>query len=83
MKKSFKFIIAGLVMCTVTSCGYILRAIVTPNSCKKCEILDGGSIILTKDECGGGVHNMETKMKAKAYDMGPSYVVECESYKSE
>jgi len=65
------------------SCGYILREIVASNTCKKCEILDCGSVIETEDECGGGVHNMEMRMKARAYDLGPHYSVECETYKSE
>ena len=78
-----RVIVMGLILLMTQSCGYIVRAIIAPNSCKKCDILVGGSIIETRDECGGGVYNMETKMKARAYDLGPDYYVECETYKSE
>lgn len=45
--------------------------------------MDGGTVILSEEDCGGGVFNMEQRMKAEAHDMGPSFYVECESYKAE
>lgn len=78
-----KVICVVFLLMMTQSCGYIVREIVAPNSCKKCDILLEGSVIETSDECGGGVYNMETKMKARAYDLGPDYYVNCQSYMSE
>ncbi|MGB1032992.1 MAG: hypothetical protein ACPGWM_10260 [Flavobacteriales bacterium] len=79
----FTLILLTLGLVSLQSCGYLIRAVVAPNNCKKCEIYQGGSVVFTEDDCGGGVANMETRVKARAYDMGPDHTVECESYKQE
>ena len=73
----------SLLVFSLSSCGYVFLSLVAPNSCKKCEIMDGGTVVLSEEDCGGGVFNMEQRMKAEAHDMGPSFYVECESYKAE
>ena len=75
--------LAGALFFMIQSCGYIVTEVVAPNTCKKCDILAGSSVVETRDECGGGVYNMEMKMKARAYDLGPNYYLECETYKLE
>lgn len=66
------------------SCGYMVRQMATPNSCKKCEITnDFGTVVWTEDDCGGGVYNMEQRAKAEAYDKGCGFKVSCSTYKKE
>lgn len=84
MKNSvLKISLLAFIAFSLSSCGYLLLSAVAPNSCKKCEILDGGSIISSEEACGGALFNMEQRMKAEAHDMGQGYYVECESYKAE
>lgn len=67
---------------SVTSCGYLFREVVTPNSCKKCEIFDQfNNVVWSTDECGGEVYNMELRAKAEAYDYGCDHTLRCNSYK--
>lgn len=68
----------------LASCGYMARQVVAPNTCKKCEITNAsGAVVWAKDECGGGVHNMELRAKAEAYDLGCGHKVSCTSYEKE
>ena len=67
---------------SVTSCGYLFREVVTPNSWKKCEIFDQfNNVVWSTDECGGEVYNMELRAKAEAYDYGCDHTLRCNSYK--
>lgn len=68
----------------LVSCGYMARQVLTPNTCKKCDIIDQfGEVVWSEDDCGGGVYNMEQRAKATAYDYGCGNTVNCYSYKSE
>ena len=83
MKKITGILSFLILLFLMSSCGYIARAIVTPDVCKKCEILNEGVSVWSEDACGGGVHNMEQRAKAKAYELGPGHEVVCIRYKSE
>ncbi len=72
------------IIVSLNSCAYMTRSVVAPNSCKKCEVIDNmGTIVWSEDECGGGVHNMELRCKAEAYDYGCDHKCSCESYRKE
>jgi len=56
--------------------------VVAPSHCKKCQIISEiGNMVDEEDGCGGDVYNMEQRIKAKAFDYGCGYTVDCETYK--
>jgi len=78
------FLMFVCMILSTTSCGYLLREIVTPNNCKKCQIYNqSNDVVWERDECGGDVYNMELKAKAEAYDFGCDYTLKCNSYKKD
>ena len=82
-KTNKTLLILGLVT-ILSSCGYMARELATPNTCKRCEIVDNwGTVVWSEDECGGSVYNMEQRAKAEAYDRGCDYRVNCDTYKKE
>lgn len=84
MLNSITKLVLSVIIITFTSCGYIAREMITPKSCKKCEILDqNNNLVWSENNCGGGVYNMEQRAKAKAYDLGCGHRVSCENYKEE
>lgn len=81
MLNSITRLVLSVIIITFTSCGYIARQIITPKSCKKCEILDQyNNLVWSENNCGGGVYNMEQRAKAIAYDLGCGHRVSCEIY---
>ena len=81
MLNSITRLILSVTIITFASCGYIARQIITPKSCKKCEILDHyNNLVWSENNCGGGVYNMEQRAKATAYDLGCGHTVICEIY---
>lgn len=68
----------------LNSCGFMFAEVIAPSGCKKCQIIsDYGSIVDEEDGCGGDVYNMEQRIKAKAFDYGCGYSVNCETYKQQ
>lgn len=89
MRKKFNrfskiFLILLITNSSLTSCAYIFYEVATPNSCKKCQVIDSYNYaVWTEDNCGGGVFNMELRAKAEAYELGCGFRVSCFSYDRE
>ena len=87
MKKKLPFfaIILALSFCC-SSCAYVFNALVFPNQCTRCTVVDHfGEIIYDSQECGGANVNLELEAKASAYDLSRNsslcqYTVVCESW---
>ena len=78
------FFAIGYMVLFGSSCAYMAREVVAPNTCKRCNVYDEqGNVVWSEDDCGGGVHNMVLRGKAAAYDLGCNHVLKCQSYKAE
>ena len=64
MKNIILLVGASLIL---NSCGYMARAVVAPNNCKICQVMNAqNQQVWVEDECGGNVHNMEMRAKVAA-----------------
>ncbi len=83
MGKSFLVMLSA---CLFLSCDVMFNAMVFPNSCQRCDVLDGNNMLLeTFQGCGGENTNLEQKAKAYAFDVMDDdqrcdVYVECESW---
>ncbi len=70
-----------------TSCNYIITALVFPNRCEKCKIIDKYTqeVVWSEEDCGGAVAGLEDRAKVEAYDRNSNsamerYEVSCDTY---
>jgi hypothetical protein len=67
----------------------MLNAMINPNLCTRCMVIDHfGEIIYEFQECGGSNMNLEESAKVAAYDLSREsdlcqYTVTCESWTQE
>ena len=84
IKKIKSIILLIFSLLIVNSCAYMAREIFASKRCKKCDIYNqSGNSVWSEDECGGGVHNMELRGKAAAYDLGCDHHLKCNAYKND
>ena len=90
MKKRLPLIIFTiLISFSFTGCAYMLNAMINPNLCTRCMVIDHfGEIIYEFQECGGSNMNLEESAKVAAYDLSREsdlcqYTVTCESWTQE
>ena len=83
------FIFLLAVSFSFTGCAYMLNAVIFPNLCTRCMVIDHfGEIIYDFQECGGSNSDLEESAKVAAYDLSREsdlcqYTVTCESWTQE
>jgi len=77
-------------MLVLVSCSNIFNAIVVPNQCQKCQVIDllTNEVVFENEGCGGANVRLEEEAKEKAYDLSRggdlcSLHVICESWRQD
>lgn len=89
-----KIVFGGLLLfmaLSISSCNAMFNAIVLPNQCKKCVVVNiyTEQILETFEGCGGSNTNLEGQAKEAAYNLSRSGTnlcdleVRCETWKQE
>ena len=87
MKKLLFILVTALV---VVSCSNVFNAIVVPNQCKRCQVVDSYSkeVLFENEGCGGANVRLEEEAKVAAYDQSRNgslcdLEVSCETWRQE
>ena len=87
--KMKKIVFISLAALTAASCSTIFNAIVIPNQCQKCEVIDTYSqeVLFKNEGCGGSNVRLEEDAKVAAYDMSRNgsicnIEVRCETWRN-
>ena len=84
-----KIVLISLVALLAASCSNIFNAIVIPNQCQKCEVINTYSqeVLFENEGCGGSNVRLEEEAKVAAYDMSRNgsicnVEVRCETWRN-